>query len=162
MSSLWTPGGEVPVDRERERQTGQTSPSGQPGQSGEAGQSGQAAASGTAGQPSEEEMRERAAELQRFLLETPAPDVVAQHAMGLYELAAIHLSQEQPRLDDAQLAIDALKALLEALEGRLGEAEAQLQEVLPQLQMAYVQVADRVRGTNAGASGSPGGSGDQG
>lgn len=84
-----------------------------------------------------------AAELQRFLLEAPAEEVVAQHAMGLYELAVLHLSQPEPRLSDARLAIDALAALLDGLEGRLGEVGRRLREVLPQLQMAYVQLADR-------------------
>lgn len=93
-------------------------------------------------------MAAQAAELQRFLLEAPAADIVAQHAMGLYELAVIHLSQPEPRLDDARLAIDALAALADGLEGRLGEAGHQLRQVLPQLQMAYVQLADRDRGSH--------------
>jgi hypothetical protein len=87
-----------------------------------------------------------AAELHRFLLETPAAEVVLQHAVGLYELAVIHLSQSEPRLGDARLAIDALRALLDGLEGRLGPAGDQLTEVLPQLQMAFVELADRARG----------------
>lgn len=140
MSSLWTPGGEVPVDRNRRAAS---EPAPEPEQ----------AASGEPGRPSEEELAAQAAELQRFLLETPAPDVVAQHAMGLYELAVIHLSQSEPRLDDARLAIDALAALVEGLEGRLGDVGHQLREALPQLQMAFVQLADR--------AGAPGGSGDE-
>lgn len=88
-------------------------------------------------------MAAQAAELQRFLLEAPAEEIVAQHAMGLYELAVIHLSQAEPRLDDARLAIDGLAALVEGLEGRLGEVGAQLRQALPQLQMAFVQIADR-------------------
>lgn len=144
MSSLWTPGGEHPVDRNREAagadraaDPAREAPTG-PASSAEP-------APGAA--PSEEELRQRAAELQRYLLQARATDVVAQHAMGLYELAAIHLSQEDPRLDDARLAIDAFAALVEGLEGRLGDAEAQLREVLPQLRMAYVQVADRATST---------------
>ena len=131
MSSLWTPGGEVPVDRNR---TGTPPPAPeQPTQ-----RTGPAT-----GQPSEQELAAQAAELQRFLLETPAEEVVAQHAMGLYELAVIHLSQEEPRLPDARLAIDGLAALVDGLEGRLGEIGRQLREAVPQLQMAYVQIADR-------------------
>ncbi len=143
MSSLWTPGGEVPVDRDRGRGGAESAPAGDAG--------------GGPGEPSEEDLRGRAAELQRFLLEAPAADVVAQHAMGLYELAAIHLSQDQPRLGDARLAIDAFAALVEGLEGRLGTAEGQLREVLPQLQMAYVQAADRVKGSGADAASSAAG-----
>lgn len=88
-------------------------------------------------------MAAQAAELQRFLLEAPAEEIVAQHAMGLYELAVIHLSQPEPRLGDARLAIDALAALADGLEGRLGEVGTQLRQALPQLQMAFVQIADR-------------------
>lgn len=134
MSTLWTPGGEVPVGRDRPGATpAPPPPSGTP-----------ADAPGAVGPEDEEAM---AAELQRFLLESPAEQVVAQHAMGLYELAVLHLSQPEPRLPDARLAIDGLAALLDGLEGRLGEAGRQLREVLPQLQMAFVQLADRSRST---------------
>jgi hypothetical protein len=150
MSSLWTPGGEVPVDRNRPS-SAQAPTAGEPGR-------------GEPGGPEEfgdDQLAAQAAELQRFLLETPAEQVVAQHAMGLYELAVIHLSQPEPRLGDARLAIDALAALLERLEGRLGEVGLQLREALPQLQMAYVQVADRASGAapapspTAGDDGAP-------
>lgn len=133
MSSLWTPGGEVPVDRNREGAG--TPPPEQP-----------APGPGPGGAASEEELAAQAAELQRFLLEAPAEEIVAQHAMGLYELAVIHLSQPEPRLGDARLAIDALAALVDGLEGRLGEVGRQLRQALPQLQMAYVQIADRGHG----------------
>lgn len=129
MSSLWTPGGEVPVDRSRGASEPPPGPTGPP--------------PGTGGAPTEDELAAQAAELQRFLLEAPAEEIVAQHAMGLYELAVIHLSQPEPRLADARLAIDALAALVDALADRLGEMGAQLRQVLPQLQMAFVQLADR-------------------
>lgn len=74
-------------------------------------------------------------------LQTPATDIVVQHAMGLYELAVVHLSQEQPDLAAARLAIDALGALVDGLQGRLGPAEDQLGSVRTQLQMAVVQLA---------------------
>ena len=45
---------------------------------------------------------EMAAARQR-VLEAPADMVVANHAMGLYELAAIHLSEEDPDLAAARL-----------------------------------------------------------
>ena len=54
----------------------------------------------------------------------PASVVIANHAMGIYELAAIHLTAPEPKLPEAVLAIDALAALVEGLEGRLGEAGA--------------------------------------
>lgn len=105
---------------------------------------------GVGGESTEDELVAQAAELQRFLLEAPAEEIVAQHAMGLYELAVIHLSQPEPRLPDARLAIDALAALVDGVHGRLGEMGDQLRQALPQLQMAFVQLADRSAGRDTG------------
>ncbi len=80
--------------------------------------------------------------MQEQLLQTPAEVVVANHAMGLWDLAALHLSSKPPQLAQARLAIDALSALLEGLRGRLGEAEATLEDGLTQIRMAFVQVAN--------------------
>ena len=71
----------------------------------------------------------------------PAAVVVANHAMGLYELAAIHLSQQPPNKAEAKVAIDAFGALVEALQGRLGSDEPVLVDALSQLRLAFVQVA---------------------
>ena len=79
---------------------------------------------------------------------TPAEVVVANHCYGLFELAAIYLSQTPPILFGARLAIDALGALLDGVEGRLGEAEPQLRESLAQLRLAYV----RLEGVEASAA----------
>ena len=80
------------------------------------------------------------AELQRQLAQTPVDVVVANHAFGLFELAALHLSQEQPDFPAARLAIDAMAALVEGLQGRLGQAEEDLVGGLAQIRLAYVQV----------------------
>ena len=80
------------------------------------------------------------AEARGRLLETPAAMIVANHGMGLYELAAIHLSQETPNFTEATVAIDGLAAIVEKLEGRLGDAEPTLREALEQLQMVFVQL----------------------
>lgn len=90
-----------------------------------------------------EAMQAEMAEVRRQLLEAPAAVVVANHAMGMYELAAIHLTAEQPKLPEASLAIDALAALVEGLNGRLGESEPTLREALAQLRAAYLEVRDR-------------------
>ena len=55
------------------------------------------------------------AELREQLARTPAEVVVANHAFGLFELAALHLSLQPPQLDQARLAIDALAALVDGL-----------------------------------------------
>ena len=74
------------------------------------------------------------------LAHTPAEVVVANHCYGLFELAAIYLSQTPPQLFQARLAIDGLGALLEGLQGRLGEAEPALKESLSQLRLAFVSL----------------------
>ncbi len=88
------------------------------------------------------ELAGRLDELRRQLLGTPAEVVVANHAYGLFELAAIHLSQQPPRRDQARLAVDAMATLVEGLAGRLGEAETSLKDALAQIRLAYVQISE--------------------
>lgn len=133
MSSLWTPDGERPVRREAP----------EPG----AAPQEEAAAAAAGRQPTADEIAQMQ-ELQQQLAQTPAEVVIANHAYGMFELAALHLSVQPPQLDQAQLAIDALGALLDGLQGRLGEPEAQLRDALSQLRMAYVQVKAAAEGTN--------------
>lgn len=136
MSSLWTPGGEVPVDRGRGGPASAPPPDAGPA-------------------PENADDAAMAAELRRYLLEAPAQEVVVQHAVGLYELAALHLSQPEPRLPDARLAIDALRTLVEGLDERLGDAGRQLRDLLPQLQMAFVQLADQARDRSSDSRSDP-------
>jgi hypothetical protein len=80
---------------------------------------------------------------------TPVADIVANHAMGLWQLAVLHLTpegDETPRLDEAGLAIDALASLVEGLGERLGENAEPLLDALAQLRLAYVQVQGRIYG----------------
>jgi len=79
------------------------------------------------------------------LLEAPVELVISNHAMGLWELAALHLSQKPPQLPEAQMAIDAMAAIVEGLQGRLGEPEATLSEGLSRIRMAFVQIANAQR-----------------
>lgn len=125
MSTLWTPGGERPVPREP-----------RPGPATESAPSAREAG----GEPTPEEMQARLAELQEQLARTPAEVVVANHAFGLFELAALHLSLQPPQLDQARLAIDALASLVEGLGDRLGDHAPELEEGLANLRMAYVQI----------------------
>lgn len=101
-------------------------------------------------EPEEREQAEafmaQVAEAKDRIAGTPAADVIANHLMGLYELAAIHLQQEPPHFADAALAIDALRAVLNQLGSRLGDNEAVLQDGLSQLQMAFVELKDRAAG----------------
>lgn len=128
--SLWTPGGERPVERDPE-----PSPQGA-GPIGAAG--GQEL---TADQQAEaQQIAAEMAQVREQLSQVPAAQVVANHAMGCYELAAIHLSAQPPRFSEAQLAIDAFGALTEVLTGKLGEDEATLADALAQLRLAFVQM----------------------
>jgi len=85
------------------------------------------------------ETLEAVAEARRRLAEVPASVVVTNHAMGLFELAAIHLSAEPARLSDAQLAIDALGLLVDGLGDRMGEHTETLQAALGNIRLVYVQ-----------------------
>jgi hypothetical protein len=79
-------------------------------------------------------------QMRQQLIDAPAEVVVANHCFGLFELAALHMSNQPPQLSKAKLAIDALGALLDGLAGRLGEAESQLRDGLASLRLAYVQL----------------------
>ncbi|MGH9063123.1 MAG: hypothetical protein ACRDZQ_08090 [Acidimicrobiales bacterium] len=126
MSSLWTPEGEHRVPR-----AGEAEPP--PG-----------AGAGDA-EPTDAELETQMAELQEELARTPAEAVVANHAYGLFELAALHLGQRPPRLDQARVAVDALAALVEGMAGRLGSHEPQLLDGLAQIRLAFVQLSETAR-----------------
>ena len=61
------------------------------------------------------------AEARARLADVAAEVVVTNHVMGLYELAAIHLSSPTPDLVSAALAIDSMALLVDGLGDRLGE-----------------------------------------
>ena len=92
---------------------------------------------------------EALADTRQRLAEVPAEVVVVNHVMGLYELAAIHLSAQPPRLAEAALAIDAVACLVEGLEGRLGEEQATLKMALDNIRIAFVQIKDATAGLSA-------------
>ena len=71
-------------------------------------------------------------------------DIVANHAVGLQELAVLHLipdpgpdgSPSEPRLAEAALAIDAMAALVDGLGDRLAPNHEALREAVAQLRLA--------------------------
>lgn len=151
--SLWTPGGEHPVDRGGRGGGAPSSPV-------DAGPAGPELSA-----EQQAEAQQIAAELQQVrdqLGQVPAAVVVANHAMGCYELAAIHLSAQPPKLEEAQLAIDAFGALLGAVKGRLGPDETTLDDALAQIRLAFVQVKASVDGSSPGGSAGDGGDGSPG
>ncbi len=174
--SLWTPGGEVPVNRDRGG-SGQPAASGPP--RGGAGRPGPGAsgapidraalsdevlaeAAAAAGIDLETLSAEERVQLEAMLLEmaeaqarlaaAPAAEVLMNHLGGFYELARIHLSQDPPHFDEAALAIDALAAVLDAVEDRLGPDGVALREAQTQLQMAFVQLRQRYESADADPS----------
>ena len=72
--------------------------------------------------------------------EIPAEVVVTNHVMGLYELAAIHLSAQPPRLVESALAIDAMGCIVEGLGARLGSDSITMAEALSNIRLAFVQI----------------------
>jgi hypothetical protein len=104
-------------------------------------------------QPSEEELRQ----LARELSETPVEDIIANHCYGLFELAALHLSQQPVNLVAARLAIDAMGQLVDGLGQRLGPHAATLADGLTQLRLAFVRIAEAAAtpASGAPASGAP-------
>ncbi len=144
MSTIWTPGGEIPVpDRDSGRTDAGSSDARRPGAPAADGgfddDDDDLDVDGVDPQTAEE-MQRSFAEARERLLEVPAEVVVANHIMGLYELGALHLTNRPPDLAAAALAIDAVALLVENLEGRLAE-EATLVDALAQLRLAYVEVA---------------------
>ena len=80
------------------------------------------------------------AEARARLLDVPAEVVVTNHVMGLYELAAIHLSADPPDLISAALAIDAVACLVDGLGDRLGDEIQTMRDALGNIRIAFVQI----------------------
>ena len=86
----------------------------------------------------------------RRVAEVPAEVVVTNHVMGLYELAAIHLSADHPDLASAALAIDAVSCLVDGLGDRLGPEASTMRDALGNIRLAFVQVKGRVQASSGG------------
>ena len=128
MSSLWTPSGEHRPE-----------PAAAGGDGGRDGGS----------EPDEAAVAEELRRVRAELAATPVVDLIANHGVGLWQLAVLHLvpeDEEAPRLVDAALAIDALAGIVEGLGDRLERHAAPLADALAQLRMAYVQVQERDAG----------------
>jgi hypothetical protein len=171
VSTIWTPSGEHRIPKEPgDGQPGQAGgpvpgrPTTAPSDASEPGDRGPAPAQSLVSdetpdddwEPTPEEARQAKEELDAMrqqLVEAPVELVVANHAMGLWELAALHLSHRPPQLPQAQLVIDALSALLDGLQGRLGGDEQSLRDGLAEIRMAFVQIhnADRARDASQGS-----------
>jgi hypothetical protein len=120
MSTFWTPSGERPIPRD------EPAPASPPPEA-------------TGDDLDDEQFQAELRALQEQMLRTPAAVVVANHCIGLVELAALHLGQNPPKLADAQVAIDALAGILDAVGPRLGENGPALAQALTQMRMAFVE-----------------------
>jgi hypothetical protein len=83
-------------------------------------------------------------EARERLAEVPAEVVVTNHVMGLYELAAIHLSASPPDLHQSVLAIDAVACLVDGLGERLGDDYPTMRDALNNIRLAFVQIKGQV------------------
>ena len=162
MSTLWTPGGEHRVPRE----SAEEPPSGSPPAAEEGGAYGPAddgeggAFAGEldidpetglpidprTGEPFDPEelaaMQEQLREAQEQLVSVPAAEIVQNHMMGLFELAALHLRRDPPDLAEARLPIDALGLLVDNLADQLPAGDT-LHGALQQIRLAYVEIHKR-------------------
>ncbi|MGQ0804009.1 MAG: hypothetical protein ACT4PI_09130 [Actinomycetota bacterium] len=126
MSTIWTPSGEHDPEQSNEENEATE-------------------ASGPVGEPGDPELEAELRRLREQLAATPVADIVANHAVGMWQLAIVHLAPEgdtPPNLDEARLAIDAMAALVEGMGDRLGDHETPLRDALAQLRLVFVQVSE--------------------
>ena len=126
MSSFWTPSGEHEVPGE----TSNAEP--MPGLAGDPDIDPDTAAA----------MQQQLIEAQEQLLSVPAGQIVANHVIGLFELAALHLRVDPPTLEEARLPIDAMGILVEQLGDQLPELQT-LSAALHQIRLAFVEVQNQ-------------------
>jgi hypothetical protein len=142
VSTLWTPSGEHEPSGSSDDRPSATGAAG-PG-------------TGPEDEPSPEEIAAiRQARLE--LASVPVADVVANHAVGLWQLAMLHLTPEplpdgspaRPNMVEAGLAIDALAAMVDTLGERLAPHAEMLRDAVTQLRMAFVQLTDALAAFDA-------------
>ena len=99
----------------------------------------------------DEELQAELRAMQEQMVRTPAAIVVANHCIGLVELAALHLGQSPPNLADAQIAIDALAGILDTVGSRMGENGPPLRQALNQMRMAFIEAKTATAGAGGEA-----------
>jgi hypothetical protein len=153
VSSLWTPGGEHKVPRPDEPGDSPSggSPPGAPPSRPPVRDPREEDDGAGEREPTEEEIRE----LARQLAAAPPEDVIANHCYGLFELAALHLSQSPVNVPAARLAIDAMGLLVDGLGSRLGAHSAALADGLTQLRLAFVRITDALAAAAAKEQSAP-------
>jgi hypothetical protein len=94
-----------------------------------------------------EEAQREMEDVRQRLLSVPAEVIVTNHVMGLYELAAVHLSAPAPDFAQAVLAIDALACLVDGLGDRLGAEAPMMADALNNIRLAFVQIKGQTAGS---------------
>jgi hypothetical protein len=143
VSSLWTPSGEHQPSEDPNRGADAPQNTGIPDMQGPAMQ-------GDEREPTQEEI-DALREVHARLTQTPVEDVIANHALGIWQLALVHLGVITPpdvdgtparaNLPAAGLAIDAMAAIVDGLGNRLGVHEPVLRDALTQAQMLFVDLS---------------------
>jgi hypothetical protein len=135
VSGLWTPSGESASESASEQEPSE-------------GLIGAPSGYRDPGEPSEAELEAEMRRARDELASVPVADIIANHAVGLWQLAVLHLTPEptadgsaEPHLYEAGLAIDAFAALVEGLGDRLAPHDEAMREALTQLRLAFVEVS---------------------
>jgi hypothetical protein len=97
-------------------------------------------------QPSEEEMRAYAAQLEEQMRQLRVEDVIVQTIVTLVNLGGRRAglapgTEDERDPEQLRLAIEGARALLPLIESELGPDGQAIREALSQLQMAYSQIA---------------------
>jgi hypothetical protein len=118
-------------------------------------------------QPTEEELRAYAQQLEEQMRQLRVEDVIVQTIVTLVNLggrrAGLAQGTEGERdPEQLRLAIEGARALLPLIEDQLGPDGKAIRDALSQLQMAYVQISESEAGSGGGEQGGePGAQGEQ-
>ncbi len=122
MKTLWTPDGEKPITTEKK-----------------AGPAKQTTNEIDQSTMSEEDINSLMEKVRENILNTPVEDLIINHMMGLAEIVAVHLNENEPDLEAARLGIDTVDAILSSIGKRLdNEKESAFRSILSELQMVWV------------------------
>jgi hypothetical protein len=143
MSEIWTPGS----DQGNPGQAPQPQPAEQPQEGAAMGIPGFENLSEEEQQLAMDELRQ----IQEYLAASPAIDIIANHAVGMYELASLHLgkakqseadpAEKAKRLGEAALAIQAMQGIIQTMSSQLGNHKPGLDDAANNLQQVYAQLA---------------------
>ncbi len=125
MKTLWTPDGEKPISSSNNNTSDLPN-------------------SQVEDASDDQSMDEMIAYIREQILSTPINDLLINHCAGIAEIAAVHLANEEPDLDSARFAIDALAALVDSISTKLPEeSKTGLSSLVSELRTAWVNVSSK-------------------